>query len=61
MNTKTKQWMLIITTAISTGGAAAAVASHGGCSLGWAIVAGLVAAASAVGHNLADAPADKPN
>jgi len=59
MSDKVRQWGVVITTAISTGGAAGLAASHGGCSAGYSFIVGLVAAASAVGHVFLDSPNKK--
>lgn len=61
MTPKQKAWLIVICTAVSSGTGVAALASKGGCSLGWSIAAGVGSGASAVLHSLLTSPNDAEN
>jgi hypothetical protein len=56
---KTKAWILLASLIISGGGAVMLASHEGGASIGWAIVAGLIAGCTNVYHALSDSPKDK--
>lgn len=60
MNDKTIAWIKLITVAVSTGCTLGGAAYAGGAKLGYAIVVGIGAASSAVGHALSDSPNKQP-
>lgn len=60
MSDKAKAWTKLIALAVSTGGGIGGGAYAGGAKIGYAIVVGVAAAASAVYHALSDSPNKQP-
>lgn len=59
MSDKAKAWLKLVTVAISTGCTIGGGAYVGGAKLGYCVVLGVGAAASAIYHSLSDSPNNK--